>query len=142
MLQKNPNRPDTPNSNFSATKKTPYAESKIIVIKRVLSFTTIKVTKYDAKPNNNPKIGPPNANQKNIPIPSAGLISAPFDDSRKIVKNTMATPSFNNDSISINVLVLKGAPNSFNKATTATGSVVPKIQPKVNASAQVKELSS
>ena len=35
----------------------------------------------------------------------------------------MAVPSFNKLSPSNNVLNLKGVPRSFNKATTATGSV-------------------
>ena len=39
----------------------------------------------------------------------------------------------NNDSISIRVSICKGAPNSFNNATTATGSVVARIEPIVKA---------
>lgn len=45
----------------------------------------------------------------------------------------MAVPSFNNDSPSNNTSNLTGAPTSFNKATTATGSVALIIAAIVNA---------
>ena len=60
-------------------------------------------------------------------------VEAPFDKLANNKKNTMAEPSLNKASPSIKVLNLTLAPNSFNKATTATGSVALKTEPKVKA---------
>ena len=48
--------------------------------------------------------------------------------------NTIADPSLTNDSPSINVDKVLEAPKSFNKETTATGSVAPNIEPNKNES--------
>lgn len=49
----------------------------------------------------------------------------------------MAVPSFNKDSPSIKCPNLTEAPNSFKRATTATGSVADKTAPIVKAPAQL-----
>ncbi len=48
----------------------------------------------------------------------------------------MAVPSFKSDSPSIKVPNFLLAPSSFNKATTATGSVALTIAPNINANGQ------
>lgn len=87
-----------------------------------------------------PNKGPPKAKLQNRVTQSPAEISVPLAISRKIVKNTIATPSLKRDSISIRVSICKGAPNSFNKATTATGSVVDKIEQRVAAIPQDNSL--
>jgi len=50
----------------------------------------------------------------------------------------MAVPSFSKDYPSTKVLNLTLAPNSLSKATTATGSVADKTQPRAQASYQLR----
>ena len=57
------------------------------------------------------------------------------------MKRTMAVPSFNKDSPSISVPSFLLAPNSFNNATTATGSVALAIAPNINAIVQPQPTS-
>lgn len=57
---------------------------------------------------------------------------APFAKSINNIKNTIAVPSFSKDYPYTKVLNLTLAPNYFNNATTATGSVAERTHPNVN----------
>ena len=65
----------------------------------------------------------------------------PFAKSKNMAKKTMAVPSFNKDYPSTKVLKRTLAPNYLSNATTATGSVADKTQPKVSASYQFSSSS-
>ena len=65
----------------------------------------------------------------------------PFNKFENIKKNTIDEPSFNKLSPSKSILNLIGVPNSFNKATTATGSVALIIAENANENGQLKLLS-
>lgn len=87
-----------------------------------------------------PNKQPPNDNLKNYsknPIKEKEPSSTHLKNTQK---NTVAVPSLNKDSPSNIILKLTAVPISFNKATTATGSVAATIDPIVNASPQSKSL--
>lgn len=79
-----------------------------------------------------PKSGPPNELLIIFKLTIAELKDFSLTILIKSEKRTIATPSLSIDSPSISVLRFLLAPNYFNKATTATGSVADKIDPNVN----------
>ena len=81
-----------------------------------------------------PSKGPPKATLIKLPKTPTAVDYPPLANCIKSMKNTIAVPSFIKDSPSTRVLNLTLAPNSFNKATTATGSVALKTHPRVKAS--------
>jgi hypothetical protein len=84
-------------------------------------------------PNNKPNRGPPRETLTKLVITYNGDATYPFARFMNSMKKTIAVPSFNSDSPSTRVLNLTLAPNYFNKATTATGSVADNTQPRVRA---------
>lgn len=66
---------------------------------------------------------------------------SPLTKFKKRVKKTIAVPSLSRDSPSTRVLNLTLAPNYFKRATTATGSVADRTQPRVSASYQLSSSS-
>lgn len=97
------------------------------------SPTTLLVQRDAKKANNTPTTGPTIEFWIKLPTTPINPELYPFDRLLKRRKKTIAVPSLNKASPSIRVLNLTLAPNSFNKATTATGSVALKTEPKVNA---------
>lgn len=79
-----------------------------------------------------PKSGPPNELLIIFKLTIAELKDFSLTILIKSEKRTIATLSLSIDSPSISVLRFLLAPNYFNKATTATGSVADKIDPNVN----------
>lgn len=80
---------------------------------------------------------PPAASDKKSQIISIIDKSFPFIIYAHTVKRTIHVPSLKTLSDSISELNLIGAPASFNKAKTATGSVHERIEPKRKAPNQV-----
>ena len=83
-----------------------------------------------------PRAGPPKDNLKNFSKKFPTLKDPTSTMLKNTKKNTVAVPSFNKLSPSNKILNLIGVPNSFNRATTATGSVAAKIAPIVRVSPQ------
>lgn len=84
-----------------------------------------------------PSKGPPKETLTKLVSTPKALDALPFAKSIKSIKKTIAVPSFKSDYPSTSVLNLTLAPNYLSKATTATGSVADKTDPKVNAWYQV-----
>ena len=89
---------------------------------------------YDViNPINIPNKGPPKAILTKLPTTPTKLEDSPLTRFKNSVKKTIAVPSFIKDYPSTRVLNRTLAPNSFNNATTATGSVADNTQPRVKA---------
>lgn len=85
-----------------------------------------------------PNKGPPiDIRTKLVTTPSTVALY-PLTRLMKSMKKTIAVPSLSSDSPSTRRLNCMLAPSSFNKATTATGSVADSTQPRVQASYQVR----
>ena len=87
-------------------------------------------------PTNIPRRGPPIETRTKLVTTAKAVVDSPFTKLRKSKKNTIDVPSFSKDSPSTNKLKWTLAPSSFNKATTATGSVAESTHPKAKASYQ------
>ena len=81
------------------------------------------------KPNNSP----PTESLRNEQNESTKDVEFPLIMSMNIIKNTVAVPPFSKDYPYISVLNWTFAPNYFNKAIIAVGSVADKILPNAKA---------
>ncbi|KAG0575637.1 hypothetical protein KC19_5G019300, partial [Ceratodon purpureus] len=89
----------------------------------MVSLKTCPTQITETIPKSSPKASAPNATRQRNEMTSPALNFCPSTICRYRRNTTIAVPSFMRDSPSIRVLNFLLAPNSFNNATTATGSV-------------------
>ncbi len=114
---------------------------KVTITERTASRMIFFIQKLTMKPIINPKIGPPIETLIKLAITPTTVACSPLTKLINSMKKTIAVPSFNSDYPSTSVLNFTLAPNSFNNATTATGSVAERTHPKAQASYQVSSSS-
>lgn len=88
---------------------------------------------HNKKPIPIPSKGPPIDNLTKFVTTPKAVVSSPLTKPMNSKKNTIAVPSFSKDYPYTKRLNCTLAPNSLSKATTATGSVAERTQPKVQA---------
>jgi hypothetical protein len=80
-----------------------------------------------------PKSGPPRDTLTKLLTTTRAEVDYPLTKLINSMKNTIAVPSFSKDSPYTKMLNCTLAPNSFNSATTATGSVAESTHPSAKA---------